>query len=43
MEEVKAMSVLTKKMSAALRNADLDRGVINDVPLGTMYGLVDQS
>lgn len=30
---------LTKRMQEVLRAADLKRGEINDVPLGTMYGL----
>jgi hypothetical protein len=33
------MPELTKRMQEVLRAADLERGEINDVPLGTMYGL----
>ena len=33
------MIKLTKKMLEVLKNADLDRGEINDVPMSTMYGL----
>lgn len=33
------MIKLTKKMHETLKNADLEQGEINDVPMGTMYGL----
>ena len=33
------MVKLTNKMHEVLKNADLDRGEINDVPMSTMYGL----
>jgi hypothetical protein len=33
------MVKLTKKMHEVLKNADLESGEINNVPMGTMYGL----
>lgn len=33
------MSAPTKKMVDVLRSADLENGVLNDVPLGSMYSL----
>jgi len=33
------MSKLTKRMHEILEKADLEHSVINDVPMGTMYGL----
>ena len=33
------MVKLTKRMHEVLKNADLERGEINDVPMNTMYGL----
>jgi hypothetical protein len=36
------MVKLTKKMNEVLKNADLARGEINNVPMSTLYGLEDR-
>ena len=36
------MIKLTKKMNEVLKNADLESGEINNVPMSTMYGLEER-